>query len=52
MRARGLIALLVLSNGNRVSETQATDVTTPLELGLEFVDATGRVLWTAPSQRP
>ncbi|MCU1277508.1 MAG: hypothetical protein JWM53_1054 [bacterium] len=40
------------SNGNRVGEAQATDVTTPLELGLEFVDAAGRVLWTAPSTAP
>ena len=40
------------SNGSRVGEAEATDVTTPLELGLEFVDAQGRVLWTAPSTAP
>ncbi|MCU1277153.1 MAG: hypothetical protein JWM53_699 [bacterium] len=40
------------SNGNRVDEADATDVTTPLELGLEFVDTKGRVLWTAPSTAP
>lgn len=37
------------SNGNRVAAAQASDVTTPLELGLEFVDAGGRILWTAPA---
>jgi hypothetical protein len=40
------------SNGDRVSEREASDVTTPLELGLEFVDAAGRVLWTAPATAP
>ena len=40
------------SNGNRVDEAQASDVTTPLELGLEFVDAKGRILWTASSTAP
>jgi len=39
-------------NGNRVGAAQATDVTTPLELGLEFVDQKGRILWTAPSTAP
>jgi len=36
-------------NGNRVADAEASDVTTPLELGLEFVDTNGRILWTAPS---
>jgi hypothetical protein len=40
------------SNGNRVSEKEASEVTTPLELGLEFVDTAGRVLWTAPATAP
>ncbi len=40
------------SNGNRVGEGQASDVTTPLELALEFVDTSGHVLWTAPATAP
>ena len=40
------------SNGNRVAAAQASDVTTPLELGLEFVDPRGRILWTAPATAP
>ncbi len=37
------------SNENRVSDADATEVTTPLELGLEFMDDKGHVLWTAPA---
>jgi len=55
-RWRGLGAVnrvgFVDGNGNRVADAQASDVTTPLELGLEFVDSTGRILWTAPSTAP
>ena len=40
------------ADGNRVAEAQATEVTTPLELGWEFVDGEGRILWTAPSTAP
>lgn len=40
------------SNGNRVSDREASDVTTPLELGLEFVDNAGHALWTAPATAP
>lgn len=40
------------SNGNRVAAALASDVTTPLELGLEFVDSRGRILWTAPATAP
>ena len=55
-RWRGLGAVsrvrFVDGNGNRVADAEASDVTTPLELGLEFVDTNGRILWTAPSTAP
>ena len=35
-------------NGNRVARRNGIAVTVPVDLGLEFVDAGGRILWTAP----
>ena len=35
------------SNGNRVAEHNSIVVTTPLDLGLEFVDSKGQILWMA-----
>lgn len=55
-RWRGLGAVnhvrFVDSNGNRVGAGGASDVTTPLALELQFVDASGRMLWTAPAAAP
>jgi hypothetical protein len=39
------------SNGNRVSEHDSLVVTTPVDLGLEFVDDKGQILWTAEAGR-
>jgi hypothetical protein len=36
-------------NGNFVAERDRILVTTPVDLGLEFVDGQGRILWTAAS---
>jgi hypothetical protein len=39
------------SNGNRVAANQGVVVTTPIDLGLEFVDGKGRIRWTAAGAR-
>lgn len=40
------------ANGNRVAIHDRVGVTVPGELGLEFVDAEGQILWTAPATAP
>lgn len=39
------------SNGNRVADHDSVALTIPLELGLEFVDGKGHILWTAAGGR-
>jgi hypothetical protein len=40
------------ANGNRVGERDSIAVTIPAELGLEFVDGSGKLLWTANAVQP
>jgi hypothetical protein len=39
------------ANGNRMAERDSVVATVPVDLGLDFVDGNGRILWTANAAR-